>query len=138
MKFYVTKPITKKAVINYISKLPDNKEYKIIITRKVVRRTLPQNRLYWLKIACICDETGSDKEQVHEEFKRMFLPRKNVKTLSGEIIEKPMSTTELSTKQFTFFIEKIDAFSSSELGIILPNPDDLAWEQFYETYKDWV
>lgn len=41
----------------------------------------------------------------------------------------------LSTVEMSEFMTKIQADASSELGIILPIPDDRYFEEFYEQYK---
>lgn len=138
MNFKIQSQSDKVKLISEIEKLDESKKYDVSIKVQRQIRSLPQNRLYWLKVSCICDETGSDKDQIHEELKKMFLPPKMVKSLYGFLMDVPMSTTELDTKQFTDFLEKIDVFASSELGIVLPNPGDLAWNEFYEYYRDKI
>ena len=138
MNFKIKNRQDKEAVKSYLDKLPEGKQFDVSIKAPRIIRSLPQNRLYWLKVACIADETGADKEQIHDELKKMYLPRKSVRTMYRNFIEVPLSTTELSTKQFTDYLEKIDAFASSELSIALPNPGDLAWNAFYEFYKDKI
>ena len=98
---------------------------------------MPQNRLYWLWLACICDETGGDRDEIHLELKRRFLPLKTVKGLLGEVT-KPISTTELDTKQFTDYLEKIQIMMLRDYGITLPNPSDLIFSSFVEKYKDFI
>jgi hypothetical protein len=137
VNFKITHPDDKAKVIAYIEKLTEGKRYSVSITQKREVRTLPQNRLYWLWIACISDETGNDKDTLHEFFKDKFLGFESVKVFN-EIFEKPLSTTKLNTKQFTNYLDLIQGFAGSELGIVLPNPEDLYFQDFYERYKDFV
>jgi len=133
MKFHIHNANI-QPVVQYLQKLPEGKEYDVTVERHKVRRTMPQNALYWLWIQCIASETGGDKEQIHEELKVMYLPTKRIRGLFDEVA-RPMSTTALDTKQFTEFLEKVQVFASSELGIVLPTPDDLAFEQFESYYQ---
>lgn len=135
MKFKINKQADKAAITSYIEKLPDGKRYTVDITLKREKRTLSQNALYWLWITCIADETGNEKDILHDEFGKLYLPKRSG-NFFGEHVEKAVSTTSLDTKQFTEYLNKIQVFVTSELGIILPNPEDLAFESFYETYKD--
>ncbi len=135
MKFIVNKPEDKTAIVGYIENLPDGKRYDIDITLKREKRSLNQNALYWLWLTCIADETGNDKDILHDEFGKMFLPKRSG-NFFGEVIEKAVSTTTLNKAQFTEYLDKIQVFVSSELGIKLPNPEDLALESFYEYYKN--
>jgi hypothetical protein len=44
----------------------------------------------------------------------------------------------MDTAQFTAYLEKVQTFASVELGIVLPNPEDLAFESFEEFYKNKI
>lgn len=136
MKFSLSDDTTRRAVIQYISKLPDGKQYDVSITPHRSRRSVSQNSLLWLWIKCIADDTGGDKDQINEELKAMFLPKKEVVGLHGELHLKPVSTTGLNTTQFGAYLERIQTFSAIELGITLPSPEDLIFEAFYEQYEN--
>lgn len=137
MKFHIHNERTQAAVIGYITKLPKDKEFDVSVSRHKRRRSVDQNSLYWMWIGCICEETGGDRDQVHEELKAGFLPWENVKGIYGKVT-RPVSTTTLDTVQFTQYLEKVQAFAAAELGIILPNPEDLAFEGFEEYYKERI
>jgi hypothetical protein len=125
----------REAVANYITKLPDGKQYDVNVSQKRQKRTISQNSLYWLWLTCIHNETGNDKDILHREFAKKYLPKKSGHFFD-EVVEHPVSTTSLDTKQFTEYLDKIQVFVNAELGIVLPNPEDQIWEIFYETYKD--
>lgn len=137
MKFRITNADT-AAVTAYLQRLSPAKEYDVTVSIHRRNRTIPQNSLYWLHVACIADETGSDRDEVHAELKRLYLPSETVTGMYGETIVRPVSTTKLDTAQFSAYIEKVVAFASSTLGIILPMPGDLAFEQFEEYYKNQI
>lgn len=136
MLLKILKPPDREKVKQYIDKLPENKQFTVEIKQKRSIRSIQQNRLYWLWIACICDETGGDKDSVHDELGEMFLPKKQFKAIT-QIVEKPVSTTTLDTLEFTRYLGHVQIFASSELGIILPNPEDLYWEEFAAKYQDY-
>jgi hypothetical protein len=137
MNFKILNKYDKEKVKGYIDKLPEDKIYEIEISLKRKKRSIPQNRLYWLWITCISHETGNDKDFLHEYFSEKYLPKKSEIIFNHEII-KPVSTTSLDAKQFTDYLDKIQIFASSEQGIILPNPGDIYWKEFYEYYKDRI
>ena len=126
----------KPGIIAFIERLPEGRKYDISVTRHRVQRCLPQNRAYWLWLTCIADETGNDKDYLHRFFGEKFLPVKE-RVVFGEVIREPISTKKLDTAQFTQYLEKIRVFAAEE-GIVLPNPGDLCWEQFYIQYKDLI
>lgn len=45
-----------------------NGRYKVVIERYTEPRTISQNALMWLWFTCIEQETGTDKQDVHEPF----------------------------------------------------------------------
>jgi len=97
------------------------------------RRSVDQNALYWLWLKCIADETGNEENWLHEYFKETYLFRGYFE-MGGKMYTCNTSTTRLNTSGFTEYLEKIKIFASSELGIILPLPEDLHFNEFYEKY----
>lgn len=137
MKFKIYDEKTKEAVKAYIDKLNPEKRYEVNISLKREIRTIPQNRLYWLYITCISDETGSSKDDVHSFIKQTYL-RVDELVIGNSSIPQTVSTTKLNTKMMADLINQIVVWASSELGIILPDPADYLWDQFYEKYKDML
>lgn len=137
MKFKVSNKADKQAVLAYLDKLVEGKSYDVTIVRHKERRTVDQNRLLWLWLNCISDETGQDKNDLHEYFKQKYLGF-DTRTMFGVQVYKSVSTSSLDTKQFTQYLEHIQAFASTELGIYLPNPEDQYWNQFEEYYKSII
>ena len=88
MKFRVEKARDKQAVMAYLDRLPEVKAYDVTIVRHRERRSVDQNRLLWLWIKCISDETGQDKDDLHEYFKQKFLGV-DTKTLWGTTLYRP-------------------------------------------------
>jgi len=76
---------------------------------------------------------GTRKNDLHAYFKAVFL-EKQYKVLFKKEVEIEASTTRLSTKEFTTFLDKIYLFASETLGIILPKPDDICFNEFYTNY----
>ena len=97
-------------------------------------RTISQNRLERLWLTCIADETGNDSNELHDYFKEKWIESKEV-IMFGEK-KLIYSTRHLNTIQFKQFLDKIQIFANTELGIILPIPEDKNWDVFYETYRD--
>ncbi|HPW67804.1 MAG TPA: hypothetical protein PLS84_12085 [Salinivirgaceae bacterium] len=110
-----------------------NGEYIVTINRIKSHRTIPQNKLYRLWLKLIADETGHTDNDLHAYFKAAFL-EKQYKVVFSEQVEIDASTTRLSTKEFTTFLDNIYLFASETLGIILPKPDDIGFNEFYTNY----
>lgn len=137
MKFTVKSPSDKQSIISYITNLSESKAYFVEIKQIQKRRTIDQNRLYWLWLKCLQDETGQDRDILHEYFKQKFLGS-TVITLFNEKVQIPNTTTKMDTELFKRFLDRVQIFASMELGIELPLPEDLHWEQFYNQYKNYI
>jgi len=136
MHFKLKNDTDKQNIIDYLEKLPD-KVYDVDIKVHKENRTVSQNRLYWLYLNCLQAETGNDKDTLHEYFKTQFLPFEE-KEIFDAVVPIFPTTTKLDTKQFTGYINKIVVFASSELGIVLPNPEDKHWEEFYSQFVNYI
>jgi len=123
----------RKGLIEYINKLILAKPFYWEIKRKVVRRSISQNSLYWMWLTCIQEETGNDRNDLHEYFKNTYINPTRAE-IFNEIV-RIQSTKNLTTTQFKEYLDVIQVKMSQE-GIILPNPDDLIWDSFYDHYKD--
>ena len=123
----------KVKVIEEIHRLSLEKKWTVKIEVKKVIRSISQNRLYWLWVACISHETGNSKDMIHQTLGMMFLPR-----VIGKLGVEPVSTTILDTVQFKKYLDEVNLWANEFLGITLPNPDDLHFSEFYEKYKDLI
>ena len=94
----------------------------IIVSKKKRKRSINQNSYYWLILKLIGENLGYFAEEMHSVFAIMFL--KKIITLGTHSIESYKSTTKLSTGQFEDYLSKIRIFASSELGIIVPLPNE--------------
>jgi hypothetical protein len=101
------------------------------VHRKV--RSLASNNLYWMWISCISRETGNDTETLHNYFKQKFLAWDSVQVF-GEEQQRYVTTTQLDSKQFSEYMEKIKLFAA-ENAIFLPEPGEQAFDSFYQEYK---
>ena len=137
MEFRITDGASKEAVAQYIAKLPETGRFMVTVTRSMHRRTVDQNRLYWLWISCMARETGNSKEAMHDLMRGMFLGKETV-TAGNREAEVPRSTKGLDTEQFTNYLERIRVFAAEELSVVLPDPQDLVFRQFEEHYRNFI
>lgn len=100
----------------------------IDIEKRSVTRSLQQNAYYWgAVLPCIAESTGDIAEELHEYFKRKFLPPRLI-TVLDEKIKIPGSTTKLTKADFYEYLQKIEHLT----GIPLPNPEDAG---YFNPYK---
>lgn len=132
MKFSVRNSGDRERVISYIGRLPD-KPYDINVAVHHVKRSTSQNALYWLWLDIVADETGNSRDELHDVFRAKFLPVAEHEVL-GVVVRELPTTTKLSTDQFTTYLNQIEVFCNTELGIVLPHPEDRFWADIAEKY----
>jgi|688.fasta_scaffold24492_4 hypothetical protein len=101
----------------------------ISIKKSRAQRSTAQSKYYWgVVIAYISEETGFTREETHQLMGRMFL--KYVKLVhdgTEEVFVR--STTSLNTKEMTDYIESIRTFAITELGVYIPDPNEIVYEK---------
>jgi len=101
----------------------DGKRVRIWIEEEKNRRSIEHNSYYWVILTYIQDETGNDKNFLHDFFRRKYLPIKEVEAF-GKRFESLTSTTELSVGEMMEYTDKIKIFAA-EWGITLPERDQI-------------
>ena len=124
MHFVIKNDDIKKNCIEHIQSLDG--VWDVEIKKHVKSRTRAQNRLLWLWLGIISNDTGESPESLHEIFKLRFLGTEKIQSM-GYSIEIPKSTTKLTTQEFTEYLDKIDVLMRS-IDIHLPHPQDLYYE----------
>ena len=134
MKRKLKTELDREMVIGQIKRLDLSKNYTIdiILRRKV--RSISQNSLYWLWLTCIEFETGNDRNNLHEYFKKRWLEPIDIKVFCEQFTK--WSTKELNTIQFKYYLDHIQVFAATELSITLPDPESQYWTEFYDFYID--
>jgi len=118
---------TKADALASIANLNLEKPWRIIIERQTNRRTLSQNSLMWKWLNLVADHvrdhTGYESGEVHELLKKMFLMPKIIEI--GGASTEVYSTKGLTTVEMSAYMDAIYRWATSELGMILPVPEDL-------------
>lgn len=91
----------------------------IKIERLKIGRSLRANAYYWgVVLATISEDTGHTQEELHDVFKKMFLPKKFIR-INGKEIQLDGTTTALSREEFGQYIDRIIA-EAGGMGIAIP------------------
>lgn len=113
-----------------------NGEYTLSITRKINKRTLDQNRLMWLWFSCIGQNVGLHHIKAKEAI-CAHLSTEEVE-IEGKRYKVPISTSKLNKEQFTAFLEQVKMWAHETLGLDLPEPSDLIFEEFEKEYGKYL
>ena len=135
MKRKLTSDLDRNMTIAFIQRLDISKKlYTVEVLEKNPNRSISQNNLMWLWLTCIEHETGQDRTEIHELFKRKWILPKVIEKFG--VKAEIYTTTDLDTSQFKQYLDKIQILASTELGIDLPDPESKYWQEFYEYYID--
>jgi len=125
MKFKTDRKLEYNAdkIVEHLKSYKQDDILIIDIKKQSKSRTVQQNRWYWACIKIIADDLGYEEDEAHYYFRQMFLSGFRYNKLSKK--EEPFigSTTKLSTKQFTVYIEKVRRFAIQRLNISTPTPN---------------
>ena len=117
------------AVFNLLA----NGQYVLTIKKMSTKRSIAQNDLMWMWLACIERETGTSKDDIYMYYCKKYLWK--VITV-GERTEKIYTTSsKLNTEQMKMFLDHIQQDALQELGIRLPDPEDRFFEAFYSQFN---
>ncbi len=129
MKTTINNETNRKRVMEFIAGLRlDGRSWAIQVERRQHKRSLPQNALLHLWLAQIARETGNTQADVKEAYREMFLPKVPVR-LGDEDHLVGRSTTKLSKAEMGEFLDQIHAHAAQELGIMLPLPEELWYDE---------
>ena len=117
----------------YLFSTLQNGTYTITVKKVSEKRSISQNDLLWMWLACIERETGTPKDEVYMYYCKRFLMR--TVTIGQRMERIYMTSSKLNMEQMTTFLNQIQADAQTELGITLPQPQDRFFEAFYQDYK---
>lgn len=100
----------------------EDKQVFIFLSERKKKRSLNQNAYYWgVVVDMLAEHLGYFPEEIHEVLKQKFLPKKEIQIMNKNVII-PESTTQLSTKAFEDYTEKIRVWAALELNFVIPDP----------------
>lgn len=100
----------------------------IRVERVQANRSLRQLRFYWGAIVqALSEHTGFTPDEMHEVLKGKFLPKMLAITNgNGEIVGEFViggSTGKLTIEEMATYINDIQIWAASELGVVIPDPE---------------
>lgn len=108
-------PDNKKSWLEYLI-ANEGKSLVVEVELEKGIRSMNQNNLYWMYLGVIEKETGNLATDLHELFKRKFLPPIPKKILGVEF-KIPASTTNLNKIEFGEYMDKICSLT----GVPIPD-----------------
>lgn len=98
-------------------------EVQVIVRKPVKSRSLNQNNYLWGCVyALISEATGFTPDEAHELCRLKF--HSTWKSVGDRQYRIPVSTTTMSTVEFETYCSNIRQWSSAELNIYIPLPNE--------------
>jgi hypothetical protein len=139
--------IPDKNGLSHMISLMNDMKVEIIIRKKRVLRSLPQNAYYWsVIIPAIQNEIknlgerltlketeswimdyllSTDSDFVHSFLKQKFIDKMQVDESTGEVIEiKNPSTKRMNKEEFSDYLNRVIQFANETLQIYIPSPNE--------------
>ena len=96
---------------------------RIILTSSDKKRTLEQNSYYWgFLLEQIADQTWVEGRQYsnevwHVHLAELFAEKEEIELPDGTIHIRPKSTTKMKVAEFSDYLQKVEAYAATELGV---------------------
>jgi len=93
--------------------------YAVTVERWRVRRSRDQNGYYWgVVVAMIAEHCGYEPDEAHFALRWQFL------RVPDRTPPTARSTASLSTAEFEDYLSRVRTWSSAELGVWIPGPNE--------------
>jgi hypothetical protein len=103
-------------------------------------RTNSANNLYWKWLTVIAKNLSEggwgkySKDDMHDYCRDRFLPKQPAKQIGSRVIgEKLASTRKMKINKFGNYMQKIEVWATSSLGMLLPCPCDNEYSLWLES-----
>lgn len=126
--------VSMEVELDYLFSTLRNGRYTITVKRASEKRSVSQNDLLWMWMTCIEHETGTPKEDCYLYYCHRFLM--TLVKVGARAAWANRTSSKLSVSEMSDFLKKIQADAATELGIVLPEPQDMYFDRFAEEYGD--
>lgn len=114
-------------LLAFIGKLDLSMTWEVIVRPFVEKRSLTQNARLWLLHTAAAKHVGCSPEDMHEDMLCKFYGYTEVRMPSGDVKRIPLKrSSQLNKKEFAEFMEQVEAFYISELGVSLDQQREAA------------
>jgi hypothetical protein len=101
----------------------DDGEYIIDIKKNRPVRSLDANKFYWAVLQIIAIESGHDKDWLHDFYKNEF-NAEEVRFHGGEVKRMARSTSNMDTKEFALYLNRVIEHGRSFFGCVIMEQRD--------------
>ena len=119
--FILVNPQVRANCIRTIQNLPDG--WAVEIKEHKAKRSAEANRRYWAILAQIAEDGWIEGRRYSAEVWHEFAKRRFIGVIDGPGgISIAESSSRLNTKEFADYVQKVEVWAATELGITLTEP----------------
>lgn len=119
-KFILISEFVRNHLIEFLQRLDISTLMEVTVKAFEEKRSNPQNNRLWLLHTAAARFVGCSPEDMHEEMLCKMFGCTEVRLPSGYIKRVPLKrSSQLGKKDFGVFMEQVEAFYISELGVWL-------------------
>lgn len=95
---------------------------RVIVTTGGEKRNTEQNKRLWKLYEKVSEQAWVNGQQYskdiwHEYSANLYMPKVEFILPSGEIVSRRKSTSELTVKEFSEYMNKVEVYAVTELGV---------------------
>lgn len=119
-RFVLHNDFIRSNVLSFIGKMDIGAAMEVIIRPFIDKRTIEQNARLWLLHTKAAEYVGCTAEDMHEDMLCKIYGYTEIRMPSGDLKRKPLKrSSQRNKKEFAQFMEQVEAFYISELGVWL-------------------
>lgn len=119
IRFILSNDSAWKLAVDFLGNLRCSKDlWEVTIRPWSRRRSVEQNARLWALHRAAGLHTGYSAEEMHQLCKARFIGT-TVVEIKEHRLEVPQSSVGLDVREFKTFMEQVEAFYASELGVVL-------------------
>lgn len=119
-RFVLHNDFIRRNLLGFLQKLDFSTPMEVIVRPYVEKRTLEQNARLWLLHTKAAEYVGCSAEDMHEDMLCKVYGYTEVRMPSGDQKRIPLKRSSArNRKEFAAFMEQVEAFYISELGVWL-------------------
>lgn len=119
-RFVLHNEFIRRNLLAFLGKVSIERPVEVLVRPYYEKRSLEQNSRLWMLHSKAGEFVGCSAEDMHEDMLRHIYGYKEVRLPSGHIERVPLKrSSQRNKKEFGQFMEQVEAFYISELGVFL-------------------
>ena len=125
MRYVIRNEEIRRLVHTELDRLDLNQPWLVRVNPWVAPRSLEQNAfLHAVPLRIICDHTGHDIDEIKEYLLIEAFGSQEKEVLGRRIVRPIKRSSELTTQEFSWFLDWIEHWAIETVGLVIPRPNE--------------